>query len=225
MLKRHLQCAAFAAFAALQLPLAQAGKGGEAMYTVTVTNITAGQQFTPILLTTHRSSVALFRLGQPASAGLTTLAEEGNVGPLRAALDANANVTDTEAGATLTNGGATATFQISGSPSRDLLSVAAMLIPTNDAFFALNGVELPNQGSVRYFARAYDSGTERNSETCAAIPGPNFSECGGPGGGARIGGGEGYVHVHKGIIGVGQLDPANRTWQNPVAEIVITRIR
>jgi hypothetical protein len=206
------------------VPAAQATKN-DAMFEVTVTNITSGQQFTPLLLVTHRPQLALFQLARPASPGLTTLAEEGNVAPLRATLNANSDVTATEAGTGLTNGGATATFTIRGNPDKDYLSVAAMLIPTNDAFVALDRADLPRHGTVTYTARAYDAGTERNTETCASIPGPNFTECGGPGGGARIGGGEGYVHVHKGIVGVGQFDPASRTWMNPVAYITIRRMR
>ncbi len=45
-------------------------------------------------------------------------------------------------------------------------------------------------------ASAYDAGSERNDETCASIPGPDFVECGGPGtGGQPVGGEEGYVHA------------------------------
>jgi len=51
-----------------------------------------GQQFTPILVTSHKASVSLFQLGQPASSELATLAEEGNTAPLAAALDANPGV-------------------------------------------------------------------------------------------------------------------------------------
>ncbi len=193
-------------------------------YEVTVTNITFGQQFTPLLLFTHRASLQLFDLGKPASANLATLAEEGNVAPLRAELEADSRVFATEAGAGLTNPGATATFTIRGHPLRHRVSVAAMLIPTNDAFVALNGVALPWHGSVTFFARAYDAGSEANDELCASIPGPFFAECGGPGGGARIGDGEGFVHIHRGIHSIGNLAPSNRDWRNPVAEITVRRV-
>lgn len=74
-------------------------------------------------------------------------------------------------------------------------------------------------------AIAYDSGTEQNNERCASIPGPSFSECNGPGGGARIGNGEGAVTVHNGMQGVGDLNRALRDWRNPVARVTIRRIR
>ena len=101
-----------------------------------------------------------------------------------------------------------------------------MLIPTNDAFFAVNDAEGPNgPHAITVFSPAYDAGTERNDETCASIPGPNFVECGGPGGGGAPGGGEGYVHIHAGIHGVGDLLPEKRDWRNPVARITIRRLR
>lgn len=204
------------------LPAAAARDGP--LYEVTITNATYGQRFTPLLLVTHESSVRLFEVGKPASAGLATLAEEGNVVPLRAVLDADPNVNMTAAGASLTNPGATVTLTIRGRPHRDRLSIAAMLIPTNDAFVAFNAVELPFFGSASYVARAYDSGTEINNELCASIPGPGYPECGGDGGGAKAGNGEGFVHVHRGIHGVGSFDPANRAWQNPVAFITVRRV-
>lgn len=202
----------------------------QARFEVTVTNITHGQQFTPLLLVTHRPDIALFELGQPASSELATLAEEGNVAPLRAVLAASASVAATEAGATLTNPGASATFTIHTRRGFDRISIAAMLIPTNDAFLALDGFDLdavPRGGSrtAEVFVPAYDAGSERNDELCASIPGPNFTECGGPGGGKPVGGGEGFVHIHNGIHGVGNLNRAVRTWQNPVARITIRRLR
>lgn len=195
-------------------------------YEVTVTNITYQQQFTPLLLATHQPTIALFALfafGAPASSGLRTLAEEGNVAPLKSALDASPEVEQTVAGNSLLDPGKSISFRIQGNPWRDKLSLAAMLIPTNDAFVALNAVALPTS-SATHTALAYDSGTEVNDELCASIPGPMFAECGGPGGGAAVGGGEGFVHVHRGIHGVGQLIAANRDWRNPVARITIRRV-
>jgi hypothetical protein len=221
-LRRTLAGLALAASVAAGLPAAYAA---DAMtYEITITNVTYGQRFTPLLLVTHRPDVRLFRLGAPASAELATLAEEGNVAPLRTVLAGTPGVRATEAGSGLTDAGATAHFVLRGHPRQDRLSLAAMLIPTNDAFVALDAVELPVNGSLTYTAVAYDAGSERNDETCASIPGPGFGECGGPGGGAKPGGGEGFVHVHRGIHGVGDFDPADRAWQNPVAIVTITRV-
>ncbi len=193
-------------------------------YEVTVTNLTYQQRFTPLLLATHQPSIAFFGLGHPATSGLRTLAEEGNGAPLKAAVDASGVATQTVIGNSLLDPGKSITFTIQGDPRRDRLSVASMLIPTNDAFVALNAIALPSH-TTSVMAIAYDSGTEVNDELCASIPGPFFAECAGPGGGALVGGGEGFVHVHRGMHGVGDFRAADRDWRNPVARVTIRPIR
>jgi hypothetical protein len=195
-------------------------------FEVTVTNLTRGQQFTPILVASHRAGVRLFTLGSPASSEVATLAEEGNTAPLAALLLATPGVKDFATSAGLLNPGQSVTISVDAGGGFDHLSVAAMLIPTNDGFFSLNGVEGPlgNQ-TLTLYSPAYDAGSERNDELCASIPGPFFAECGGAGGGGKPGGGEGYVHIHAGIHGTGDLDPAQRDWRNPVAQITIRRSR
>lgn len=202
-----------------------AGAASAMEYEVTVTNLTRGQQFTPILVATHKAGVRLFELGSPASPQLKTLAEEGNVAPLTALLLSNPEVRDVVNSGGLLGPGSSVTQRVSTRGNLDNVSVAAMLIPTNDAFFAVNDAEGPNgHQTITVFSPAYDSGTERNDETCASIPGPNFIECGGPGGGGAPGGGEGYVHIHAGIHGIGNLHPELRDWRNPVARITIRRV-
>jgi hypothetical protein len=200
---------------------------GRWTYEVTVTNLTYQQRFTPLLLATHQPGIRLFTLGQPAVPELATLAEEGNVAPLRALLDASPLVQATTAASGLLDPGKSATFRIEANPWRHRLSLAAMLIPTNDAFVSLDAVQLPYPGwpAQSYTAIAYDAGSEVNDELCASIPGPFFVECGGSGGGARAGNGEGFVHVHRGIHGVGQIKAGDRDWRNPVATVRIRLVR
>jgi hypothetical protein len=212
--------------------LATAALGAQAnegrwTYEVTVTNITYKQQFTPLLLATHKPDIRFFTLGQAAIPQLVTLAEEGNVAPLRTLLDGSPLVNATAAASGLLDPGKSITFQIQGNPWRDRLSVAAMLIPTNDAFVALNAVQLPYPGwpAQTYTAIAYDAGSEVNDELCSSIPGPFFAECGGSGGGAKANGGEGFVHVHRGVHGVGDLRPNVRDWRNPVAQVQVRLVR
>jgi hypothetical protein len=196
------------------------------VYEVIVTNLTRGQQFTPILAATHPEGISLFTLGSPSTPELATLAEEGNTAPLAGLLMATPGVRDVTTSSGLTNPGASTHIVVQASGRADHISVAAMLIPTNDGFFALNDVELPKGNSeLTVFSPAYDVGGERNDELCASIPGPFFSECGGPGGGGTAGGGEGYVHIHSGIHGIGNLSAALRDWRNPVAKISIRRTR
>ena len=194
-------------------------------FEVTITNLTRGQQFTPILVATHKPSVKLFELGKPASAELATLAEQGNTAPLAAALSARPDTGQVVSGNSLTNPGASKTFIVEGRGGFGFFSVAAMLIPTNDAFFAVNGVALPRgNDTLTLTVPAYDAGSERNDELCVSIPGPLFAECSGSGGGAAPGGGEGYVHIHAGIHGIGDFKSADRDWRNPVALITVRRL-
>lgn len=194
-------------------------------YEVTITNLTRGQTFTPILVASHRAGVTLFTLGASASSQLATLAEEGDTGPLTALLAANPLVQEvTNSGGLLPPGAAT-TVLVKAPGRFNHISVAAMLIPTNDGFFALNNIPGPGgHAELTLFSPAYDAGSEVNDELCASIPGPNFAECSGPGGGGQPAGGEeGYVHIHAGMHGIGDLDASMRDWRNPVAQITIRR--
>ncbi len=194
-------------------------------FEVTVINLTRGQQFTPLLVATHKGNVRIFTLGSPASSELRALAEEGNTAPLMAVLSANADYKQVVTVPGLLDPGKSATTRVNADGA-DFLTVAAMLIPTNDGFLALNGVLIPRDSEiVDLFVPAYDAGTERNDELCASIPGPFFVECNGPGKGGVAGGGEGFVHIHEGIHGVGDLKPALRDWKNPVALITVRRVR
>jgi hypothetical protein len=197
-----------------------------ANFEVTITNLTRGQRFTPILVASHKAGVKLFELGRPASPELAVLAEEGNVAPLDDMLNTMPEVLDTANSGGLLNPGASVTVTVKTQGDFNHVSVASMLIPTNDAFFALNGVAGPRgPEALAYTSVAYDAGSERNDELCASIPGPFFTECGGPGGGgAPSGGEEGYVHVHAGMHGIGDFNAAQRDWRNPVALIVIRRV-
>jgi hypothetical protein len=195
-------------------------------FEVTVTNLTRGQQFTPLLVASHKAGVTLFELGSPVSPQLATLAEEGSTGPLASLLSGQPEVLNVISGSGLTDPGKSVTLVVETRGAFDHISVAAMLIPTNDGFFAVNGVEGPNGNkSLTIFSPAYDAGSERNDELCASIPGPFFAECGGPGGGAAPSGGEeGFAHIHAGIHGIGDFNAAERDWRNPVARVVIRRI-
>lgn len=191
-------------------------------YEVTVINLTRGQSFTPILIATHRPGTRLFEVGAPAGAELATLAEGGDTAPLAAQLAANPQVLDVVTVGSLLAPGASTTARIRTQRGFDQLSAAAMLIPTNDGFIAVNGASGPRgRETLVLRSPAYDAGSEPNSELCAEIPG---RVCGGQGISPGLGG-EGYVHIHAGIHGIGNLAPADYDWRNPVAEIRIRRAR
>ena len=217
-----------AAAIAVGLPALADGSDGAQIrqYEVKVTNITRGQQFTPLLTVVHATRLSLFSLGAPASTALATLAEQGDTSPLTALLSTSADVASVATQGGLLEPGQTRTFTVDASGRFDSLTVAAMLIPTNDAFMSVTFTDLPpNRQSVVRYGFAYDAGSERNDELCSSIPGPFFSECGGPGGGARVGGGEGFVHVHAGIHGIGDLKASQRDWRNPIVSVSVRRTR
>ena len=194
-------------------------------YEVTVTNITSGQTFTPTLLATHDGSVSIFQLGSPASLPLEILAEAGDTGPLaQELLGYGRRVGSVQTIAGLLAPGKTAKVVVDALPTQRRLSVAAMLIPTNDNFYALNAVELPFFGSVTYLAPAYDAGTEANDQLCSAIPGPRCrGEGHSPGPNT---GDEGFVFIGSGFHELGtELTPAEYDWRNPVARVTIRRVR
>lgn len=190
------------------------------LYEVSVTNLTRGQSFTPILVGTHHEGFRLYQLGQPASSALAALAEGGATAPLAAVISATPHG-ETAIGSGLVGPGKTVILTISAHHNTSHISLASMLIPTNDAFIAVNGMPLPKGKETAVFlSNGHDAGSEPNDELCANIPGP---VCGGAGISANEGG-EGYVHIHAGIHGIGDLEAAEYDWRNPVARITVRRI-
>lgn len=195
-------------------------------YRVTITNLTSGQTFSPQLLITHTPDFVMFRLAEPASEGLASLAEGGETEGLieevgEALIDSV--VTDGPLGP-----GETVVVTITGKPQVDFISMAAMMVPTNDSFVALNRMRLPRRGWAVHMLRTYDSGTEINDQNCAHIPG---ARCGGEG--FSVESGEGFVHISDGMHGDGGKDEngfeilgeRQYDWRDPVARIVISRLQ
>ncbi len=198
--------------------------GGSSRVEVTVTNITRGQIISPVLIASHTARFEpLFELGSPASQELVAVAEDARLVPLTDALMGDPEVLDVETlfgdkGPIMPGESASVIVDIRG--KFRFLSLAAMLVTTNDAFFALRGVRAPRHGTSVHHSPAYDAGSEVNNEKCAFIPGP---PCGSSG--VRDPEKDGYVHVHAGIHGIGSLDRSLHDWRNPVAEITIKRLR
>lgn len=199
-------------------------------YRVTITNLTKGQTFTPFLIATHTPAIRVFAPGTQASPQLQVLAEEGATDMLASQLRGMpALVRDVVTGppppAGLQSPAVSAAYEVNGGGMFTHLSLVAMLIPTNDAFVGGSNIVLPaGFDALVVDLLAYDSGTEVNDELCASIPGPDFAECGGPGGGARVGRGEGAVTVHNGIHGIGNMNRPLRDWRGPVARVTIQRV-
>ena len=194
---------------------------GSAAYEVTITNLTRAQAFTPILVASHRKGVKIFELGSAASDELSIIAEDGNPGPLAASLAANRKVVDVQNSGGLLMPGHSVTVTVSARHGAKEVTVASMMIPTNDSFIALNGVKAPKKNRTTvYYSPGYDAGSEPNDESCANIPGP---VCKGVGHSPEAGG-EGYVHISGGIAGIADLAVDTYDWRNPTAKIVIKRV-
>ncbi len=126
-----------------------------------------------------------------------------------------------DSGGVLAPGGSVM-MTLAGGDSATHITIVSMLIPTNDAFFSVNGKALPTSSEpITYRSVAYDAGSEENDELCVNIPAPP-SVCEGQGSSAADG--EGYVHMHAGIHGIGDLSAAQYDWRSAVAEITITRV-
>lgn len=198
---------------------------GERTFKVSITNLTKSQIFSPPLVVSHNDDIQVFALGQPAPAALATLAEDGDTSALSADLLSNENVLMTATAGGPVMPGTTVTVEITAGGEDRLISVLGMLVTTNDAFFAVRGLNIPAAGNLYKagpgqetyaLALAYDAGTENNNEDCGFIPGP---PCGNPG--VRdTADAEGYVYIHPGIQGIGDVGP-NYDWRNPVALIRI----
>ena len=197
----------------------------DAVYRVEITNITKGQTFTPILIATHKGGIGLFELGAPASTELEILAEAGDTGPQSETLEAQDGVGVVTTLPGLLGPGQTATTEVVTPKRMRSFSVAAMLIPTNDTFFALQGGRLPSHGTRSFTVPAYDAGTEENDQSCPSIPGP---PCFGDGYSPEpADGDEGFVFIGNGFhqLGPEVLDPFTYDWRNPVARITVRRMR
>ena len=191
------------------------------VYEVKITNITRGQILSPPVIFTHKAGFEIFELGEAASAEVAAIAEDGMNGPLETLLSGSSQVFDRATAGAPVPPGQSVTLRVRSRGAARYLGAIGMMVVTNDAFFGAQGLELPRFGSRTYRAIGYDAGSEGNSELCTQIPGP---PCGNPGV-RNVATAEGYVHVHAGIHGIGDLDPSMHDWRNPVVAIKITRVR
>lgn len=211
--------AAIAVGAVFTSPVIRADEGGMRHYAVTITNITRGQILAPAAVIAHDEGYKLFNLGSPVSPELAMLAEEGSPAALLGAASNMPSVYRVVAGSDVILPGASQTIEIETSGKFSDISVAAMLVSTNDGFMAVRGLHAPRRGEVTVEAEAYDAGSEANSESCAFVPGP---PCGSHVHDSSPA--EGYVHVHAGIHGIGGLTPSMHDWRGAVAQVEIKRI-
>jgi Spondin_N len=191
----------------------------EGRYELIIANTNQGQNFSPPVIILHRPDFRLFELEAPASTELWLLAEDG----LTAAFEALPATVPSVPKAVVAervhrqeSPVVTARFE---AQSDLLVSVAAMLSLTNDGFVAARSIPLPQQvgASARVPLRAYDAGSEANTESCAHVPCKVHGR-------RMTNGAEGVVREHPGIRGDVDIS-LRRRWEGPEpGYVTITRL-
>lgn len=207
--------------------------------TVTVENLTRSAFFTPLVIAAHPAGSRLFATGTAASSELQAMAEGGDISGLETILTSiGATQSNNPAEGLLVAGASATTTLNTDGTSNVLLSVAGMLLPTNDGFVALNSMGIPTDaGTYTFYAKAYDAGTEANDEIIGSgapgaagfpAPAPVAATTGVDGTGIAATA-EGFVHIHRGVLGdtdaaggLSDIDSTAHRWLNPVAKITVT---
>ncbi|HKJ71465.1 MAG TPA: spondin domain-containing protein [Gammaproteobacteria bacterium] len=198
-------------------------------YQVTVANLTNAQPLTPPAAVLHRSGYQGWTEGETATTGLEELAEGGATAAFLAEARGNDAVVEAEAADTGVAPGTAVTLTLEGERRPGLrLTVASMLAATNDGFTGAAGWDLASlavSGSRTALVKAWDAGTEANSETAATVP-----ALGGTGFDAGRTSAVDRVTVHPGVVTAADgltasgLAEAHR-FIGPVARITVTRVR
>ncbi|MEM7080529.1 MAG: spondin domain-containing protein [Pseudomonadota bacterium] len=206
--------------------------------TIRIVNLTNGIYYTPFLVAAHPADTALFSTGEAASPELQAMAEGGDIAGLVTLLGTlDATVVENPAGGLLGPTESTTTNLNTDDTENVLLSIVAMLLPTNDAFMGLNAISIPTEpGTYTYNVPAYDAGTEANDEIVngGGMPGVAGIPAAPGGSGTGASGAAGVdtnttVHIHRGALGdtdpaggVSDLDATVHRWLNPVARVIVT---
>ena len=153
------------------------------------------------------------------------MAESGDNSGILATTDALASASGT--GVVLPSMSETITVSVDDTMPM-YISVATMLVNTNDAFSGLTAVDISALNvaeSLTFKPGTYDAGTEKNSEMMGTIPGP-------------ADGGEGFnsarddvnvVAMHPGVVSyddglMGSVLTQAHKFDNPTLSITITRM-
>jgi hypothetical protein len=189
-----------------------------AEYELTIRNTNPGQNFSPPVMILHTREYRLFGLGQPATVELWRLAEDGSTAEFQALADRAVRAVIVGGPVHRRNSPVfTTTLK---TPPDLLVSVAAMLSLTNDGFVAARSIALPADigASTTVALRAYDAGSEANTESCAHVPCEIHDQ-------RMAEGAEGLVTGHAGIRGDADL-PLSRGWGgSDLGTLTITRLR
>jgi len=163
--------------------------GAAGAFDVLVKNTSAGNfvgVLSPVAWAVHDDQTALFSVGKAVSPGLESLAEDGDAAKLVTELSANSHVLKGAVqGSDPIESGAAFAFSVTPDKAHRFLSIASMVVPSNDTFLALgeSGVALLDAtgaarsdadiaADVTLLLAAYDAGTEANQ---AGAAGPSMA--------------------------------------------------
>lgn len=210
-----------------------------ATVSVEITNLTHGSYFTPLLVAAHSNTTHLFEVGTIATDGIQEMAEGGSIATLSTeATNAGSVTSENPAGGLLAPAQNTSITDFD-TLANTHLSIAAMVLPSNDGFVGLDAWEIPTTtGTYTIFLNAYDAGTEANNELVAegsgeagilGIPANPGANGGSNGTGVTTTETNNNVHIHRGVLGdtdleggASDLDSRIHRWLNPVAKVVVT---
>lgn len=204
---------------------------------ITVTNLTHGIHYTPIIIGAHNQETSLFSVGEAASSQLQAMAEGGDISGLSDMLTmASADMAVNPAMGLLAPTMSTTTT-LNTTDGNMYLSLAAMMLPTNDGFVGLDSWMIPSEpGTYTIMLNAYDAGTEANDEIingggAPGTPGIPVAPNGDGGVGAMgvtMEESNSMIHVHRGNMGdddlnggKSDLDSTVHRWLNPVARVTV----
>jgi hypothetical protein len=206
----------------------------KAKYSVTITNLTAGQIFSPLGYVIHKNGYKAFELGMPATVGLEKLAEDGDATDFIAEANKSANMFNCGKGVGVIMAGKSETVTVTADVPESAwgevsLTLMTMPVNTNDALTGLNAMNisaLTVGQSMTIDTITYDAGTEKNTETSTTVPGPAGM---GQGFNAARDDVANMVTGHAGVVTkddgltTSVLTSVNR-WDNPIGRITITRV-
>ena len=194
-------------------------------FKVTALNLTNAQPLSPLGAALHTTG-QFWTIGEMASEELEKLAEGGDNSGLLGLSVVNASASSD---APLGPGSMTELMLTTTSLTDQKISLISMMVNTNDGFTGLNSIDV-SQMAVGDYAkmntRAYDSGTEANSESSGSMPGP-------------ADGGEGFnalrddidkVAMHPGVVSNDDglstsVLTSEHKFDNPLMAVTITRVK
>lgn len=209
---------------------------------VTITNASP-QPISPPILISHTLAYQPVVPGNEAAPELWLLAEDGDASELATLARVAPGVHEVTMAPGPLAPGESVTLEIGVTDDAHYLTLLGMLVVTNDAFVfwgsdwrsaasmdGMGGSDMQDTGMGDDMSmgmtpaiydgvtRVYDAGSEADTESCEHIPGP---PCGNPG--VRVtDGAEGVIQLDGGVLGVGDLDPAELDWRNPALTVVVS---